>query len=102
MSLVGVRLNDPVAVVAFAATVMLNAGTAEDAVAVTVTDVAPASSLTLDGFNDNMTEDAVRPSAAVRPGKASMTVVTNSCSRDRPHPPVYPRLVATRRVVRVS
>ena len=40
---------------------------AEDAVAVTVTDVAPASSLTLDGLTDSVTEAAARSPLAIVP-----------------------------------
>ena len=37
--------------------------TAEAAVAVTVTEVEPASSPTLDGFNDSVTDDTARSSS---------------------------------------
>ena len=50
------------------------AATAEDAVAVTVTDVEPASSLTLDGLTDSVIETAALSSSAMVPVAASPAV----------------------------
>ena len=69
------------------------AATAEDAVAVTVTDVEPASSLTLDGLTDSVIEAAAFGSNG--PAAGELRQPLSPCSLRARTPTTYVALLVT-------